>query len=281
MRKDFQAGYKFRLTINFYLSAEPFLYKFNRNVTGFKPIHYNGDLYLGLIYFVMDRNNSHKSGLGRIIYGNTIFLIPYLIFSFFLLILLKIYGNSFLFLIVNENHSKFIDFVFLNFTNLGDGVIAFLLILGLLRVSFRDAITFLIITLLITIIVSLLKEHIFPELVRPVKYFGTTKILHLVSGYRPPFLGSFPSGHTATIFSVCLYLSIYSKSSVVKLLLFLIAFLVGYSRIYLSAHFPVDVVAGAFVGVSVTLLCYCFSRQIKHPWLDNNIVFTNNMHYII
>ncbi len=223
----------------------------------------------------MDRNFTQKSVLGRIIYGNTNFIIPYLIFTLFFLILLGIYGNSFLFLFVNENHSRIADFVFLYNTNLGDGIVAFLLILVLLRVSFRDAITFLIITLLITVIVSLLKEHVFPELVRPIHYFGTTKLLHLVPGYKPPSLGSFPSGHTATIFSVCLYLSIYSKPGVVKLFLFLIAFLVGYSRIYLSAHFPADVVAGAFVGVSVTLLCYCFSRQLKNSWLDNNIVFTS------
>jgi len=228
-------------------------------------------------YFAMDRDFYKKSVLDRIILGNTNFIIPYLILSLFFLILLGIYGNSSLFLLVNENHSKFVDFAFLYITNLGDGIVAFLLILGLLRISFRDAITFLIITLLITIIVSLLKDHIFPELVRPVQYFGTTKLLHLVPGYRPPYLGSFPSGHTATIFSVCLYLSIYSKPRVVKLLLFLIAFLVGYSRIYLSAHFPADVVTGAFVGVSVTLLCYCFSRQFKNSWLDNNIVFTNRI----
>jgi len=225
----------------------------------------------------MDRSFNQKSVLGSLIYGNTNFIIPYLVFSLFFLILLGTYGNSNLFLLVNENHSEFVDFVFLYITNLGDGIVAFLLILALLRVSLRDAITFLIITLLITITVSLLKNFIFPELVRPVHYFGTTKLLHLVSGYKPPNLGSFPSGHTATAFSVCLYLSIYSKTSVLKLILFLIAFLVGYSRIYLSAHFPADVVVGAFVGVFLTLICYCFSRQLKNPWLDNNVVFTNRV----
>jgi len=232
---------------------------------------------LELNYFAMGRSFNQKSVLGRIVYGNMNFLLPYLIFSLFFLILLGTYGNSILFLLVNENHTEFVDLIFLYITNLGDGIVAFLLILSLLRVSFRDAITFLIITLLITIIVSLLKDHIFPDLVRPVQYFGTTKLLHLVPGYKPPYLGSFPSGHTATIFSVCLYLSIYSKTSVLKLLLFLIAFLVGYSRIYLSAHFPADVVMGAFVGVSITLFCYCFSRQVKSSWLDNNIVFTNRI----
>jgi membrane-associated phospholipid phosphatase len=225
----------------------------------------------------MDRKNNQQSVLGRIMYGNAIFILPYLIFSLSLLILLIIYGNTFLFLIVNENHSKLQDILFLNITILGNGIFALLLILGLLRVSFRDAITFLVITILITIMVNILKKHIFPEFVRPVKYFGTTTLLHLVSGYRPPTLRSFPSGHAATIFSVCLYLSFYFKSGVVKLLLFFIAFLVGYSRIYLSAHFPIDVITGAFVGVSVTLLCYYFSRQLKNPWLDNRFVFTNRL----
>ena len=234
-------------------------------------------LHLSQINFAMDRNIDMKSVLVGIIRENANFIFLYLIVSFFFLILLGAYGNSVLFLFVNENHSEFGDFLFFCITNLGDGIIAFLLILSLLRVSYRDAITFLIITLLITLIVGLSKYYFFTELARPVFYFRNTKLLHLVSGYHPSNMGTFPSGHTATIFSVCLYLSIYSKSKVVKMLLFIIALSVGYSRVYLSEHFPADVVAGAFVGISVTLLCYCYSRLFMNSWLDNNIIYTSKI----
>ena len=219
----------------------------------------------------MGQNFRRTSFIGQVFVDNRNFLIPFLLFTVLFFTLLGIYGNAKLFLFVNRHSSNFADFLFLYLTNLGDGIIAALLILVLLWISFRDALTFLIITLLITIIVSILKDHIFPELNRPVAYFGTSEILHLISGYDPPTLGTFPSGHTATAFSVGLYLSILIKNRYLKLLLFLIAFLVGYSRMYISAHFPADVVTGALIGVFTTLLCYYLRSFVKSSWVDQKI----------
>ena len=141
----------------------------------------------------MDLNFNRTSFLGRVIRENTVFFVPFLLFSALFLILLGTFGNSRMFLQVNSHYSDFADFLFFYWTNLGDGVIAALLIVALLWISFRDALTFLIITLLITIIVNILKDHIFPEMNRPVAYFGTSQVLHIVSGYKPPILSTFPS----------------------------------------------------------------------------------------
>jgi len=221
----------------------------------------------------MDLNLSRTSFLGKVIWDNRNFIIPFLVFAALLLILLGTYGNSQLFLQVNNHHSGAADFIFLYFTNLGDGIIAALLIVALLWVSFREALTFLVITLVITIIVNILKDHIFPEMNRPVSFFGTSRVLHLVAGYNPPILSTFPSGHTATAFSVGLYISIFVKNRFAKFLLFLIAFFVGYSRMYLSAHFPADVVVGALIGVVVTLLFYYLSRLVKSSWIDQKVMY--------
>ncbi len=221
----------------------------------------------------MDLNFSKTSFLGKVIWENRNFFIPYLLFSFLFLILLGIYGNAQLFLHVNKHYSGFADFLFYYWTNLGDGIIAALLILVLLWISFREALTFLIITLLITIIVNIFKDHIYPEMNRPVSYFGTSQLLHLVPGYNPPILSTFPSGHTATAFSVGLYLSIIINNKFAKFILFLIAFFVGYSRMYLSAHFPADVVVGAFIGILITLVCYFPGRLVKSAWMDKRIKY--------
>ena len=221
----------------------------------------------------MDLVESKTTLIGQLIRGNRDFFIPFLIFAALFFTLLGIYGNSELFLIVNRHHSALADFVFFYWTNLGDGIIAALFIVALLWVSYRDALTFLVITLLITIIVNILKDHIFPEMNRPVAFFGTSEILHLVSGYKPPILSTFPSGHTATAFSVGLYFSFFLKKRVTKFLLFLVAFLVGYSRMYLSAHFPADVVAGAILGVILTLVCYFPFRLNKSSWMDKKIEY--------
>ena len=131
--------------------------------------------------------------------------------------------------------------------------------------------------MVIAIIVNILKDHIFPELNRPVAYFGTSEILHLIPGYDPPTLSTFPSGHTATAFSVGLYISILIKNRYLKLVLFLVAFLVGYSRMYISAHFPADVVTGALIGVLITLICYYLMGLIKSSWMDKKIGYRTDV----
>ncbi len=221
----------------------------------------------------MDQLESKTSFIVKLFRDNRDFFIPFLVFALLFSILLGIYGNTQLFLFINRHNSALADFVFYYWTNLGDGIIAALFIVALLWISFRDALTFLIITLLITIIVNILKDHIFPEMNRPVAYFGTSEILHIVSGYKPPILSTFPSGHTATAFSVGLYFSFFLKRRLSKFLLFIVAFFVGYSRMYLSAHFPADIIAGALIGVILTLLCYFPFRLIKSSWMDRKIEY--------
>ncbi|MFB6100401.1 MAG: phosphatase PAP2 family protein [Candidatus Nanohalobium sp.] len=70
-------------------------------------------------------------------------------------------------------------------------------------------------------------EHILPEVAR----YSTTS--------------SFPSGHTATAFLLAGSLS----SQISRRTAYTMASLVGISRIYLGAHFPSDVVAGAAIGI--------------------------------
>jgi len=221
----------------------------------------------------MGQNYRKTSFIGQVFGANRHFFVPLLLFTALFFTLLGIYGNAKFFLFVNRHYSNFADFFFVYLTNLGDGIIAALLIILLLWISFRDALTFLIITLLITIIVNLLKDHIFPELNRPVAYFGSSEILHLIPGYTPPELSTFPSGHTATAFSVGLYISMLIRNRYLKLLLFVMAFLVGYSRMYISAHFPADVVAGALIGVFTTLICYYLSSLVKSSWVDQRIKY--------
>jgi membrane-associated phospholipid phosphatase len=208
----------------------------------------------------------------QIIKENRHFLSPFLLILTVSTIFLVIQGNSAVFLFINQHHSVFADFWFLSFTKFGDGVIAFILIIILMWVSIREAFTLLIITLLVTIVIALLKRFVFAEYDRPIIFFGE-QMIRIVPGFNPPKLRTFPSGHTASAFSVYLYLSFLISQPGVKFGLFLVAFTVGYSRIYISAHFPADVIAGSLIAVLITIPTYYYCKRIKASWIDLKIEF--------
>lgn len=70
---------------------------------------------------------------------------------------------------------------------------------------------------------------------------------------------SFPSMHTACSFSFAVSMFVFNKKAGV--LSVVIAFLIGFSRLYNYVHFPSDVLAGAVFGIIVALLViYLFKK---------------------
>ncbi len=63
---------------------------------------------------------------------------------------------------------------------------------------------------------------------------------------------SFPSLHTS--FSFALAYFVYSLSKRAGLMLFGIAVIIGISRIYVGVHYPLDVIAGAFIGTLISFI---------------------------
>lgn len=214
-----------------------------------------------------------KPSFNKLIWDNKEFIIPFFVVAVLSSIVIWTVGNHGLYLYVNKYYSDYADFFFLFITNFGDAIIAALLVILLLWISVRESLTFLIITLLLAIIITWLKNSVFPELDRPAEVFKATGMVRLVAGYKPPGLCTFPSGHAATVFSIGLYMSILIKNRYIKFILFLIAFIVGYSRIYLSAHFPADILGGAVIAVPITLYCYLLGRRIQNSWIDWKISF--------
>jgi membrane-associated phospholipid phosphatase len=82
---------------------------------------------------------------------------------------------------------------------------------------------------------------------------------------------SFPSGYTATAFALLFGVSLLIKNKIAKLLLLSLAILTGYSRVYLSLHFPSDVLAGSVIGVLTSALLYNWIFRWKKAWLDKSM----------
>ena len=61
---------------------------------------------------------------------------------------------------------------------------------------------------------------------------------------------SMPSNHAANMFSLATVLSYFYKKY--KPLLFLLAILISFSRVYVGVHFPGDVIVGGFIGFFIS-----------------------------
>lgn len=121
---------------------------------------------------------------------------------------------------------------------------------------------------------------------RPLTWFAEHRPdvqLPLTDGVTMNYWLSFPSGHTTSFFALALAVCILLTRShripslpriLVQFLLFALAALGGYSRIYLSQHFTADVFGGMIVGCLITIVCYVvFYRFEDRKWY-NYRVFT-------
>lgn len=72
----------------------------------------------------------------------------------------------------------------------------------------------------------------------------------------------FPSNHAANSIVVVSLFYLQFRHKKLTLFLGLFAALVGYSRVYLAAHYPLDVLAGYFVGVGFALCGYFISLYL-------------------
>ena len=98
----------------------------------------------------------------------------------------------------------------------------------------------------IQVIVTLIVHSIKIIVARARPYNALEGIIH----YKTERDYSFPSGHTAAAFATALLVA--TNIPAFSVLIFGMAFLIGYSRIYLGVHYPLDVLAGGLIGIGVT-----------------------------
>ena len=160
-------------------------------------------------------------------------------------------GKDELFLVLNGDEGPLADTIFSMLTFGGDGIIWLpALLLTLFIIKRKDAFILLLSAFaLSTIFIQGIKNFILPGEPRPTKAIADISLIHTVTGVDVHSIGSFPSGHTGTAFCIYFLLCLLVPKKWWIAVGFLYAAGVGYSRIYLAQHFPVDVAAGIVIAI--------------------------------
>lgn len=160
-----------------------------------------------------------------------------------------------IFRIFNNYHFPWLDTIMLPVTYCGNAVILLIAVAGIWlmkgkRLAFRALLAIIAAGILVTII-----KRMFP-VSRPLA------VLPAVNMLGPSLrLYSFPSGHTAAIFS----LTVFVRQRFMKLtpLFWVVVIMVAVSRVYVGAHFPSDVISGAGIGYLAGVLVSMVNNKEK------------------
>lgn len=188
-----------------------------------------------------------------------IFILPYLLLLFIGALAYFITEKTEAHLFVNQFHNSILDNLFYYSTYLGDGVFVVITIIIAAFFNVRLAILIIASYALSAGITQGLKHLVFNEWMRPAGVFEANAQLHqlyLVPGVELNYHNTFPSGHSTSAFSLFFSLSVFSPKKLIQFILFCLAVLAAYSRVYLSQHFFIDIYAGSFIGTVCSLLLY-------------------------
>ncbi len=148
--------------------------------------------------------------------------------------------NLSLFWAVQNLRNPYLDWFFTHLYLLGKGWVLLPLAVWVYLYRRKDFALFLLTVGIETFLVQIMKR-VFDQ-PRPGSFFENFTPL------EPVYHHSFPSGDTAMTFAVAAFLW-KRVSSFWRAILLVYAFLIGFGRVYLGAHFPLDVLAGALIGL--------------------------------
>jgi len=202
-------------------------------------------------------------------------IIPYSIFLIVGIIILILYSKIDIHLAINKLNAPFLDVFFKYMTEFGAFILIAPIILVTAFIRYRYAIIATASSILAILLTQILKRWVYYDSPRPKVVFQNLYDLHFVENVQLRSSHSFPSGHTAGAFALFIVLALINKRPVYQFLFLIMALLVGYSRMYLSQHFLIDVVVGSAVGTFSAFVCYFWLNNTKNrakAWMDKSIL---------
>jgi len=171
-----------------------------------------------------------------------------------------VWGKNEAFLYLNANLGLVADKVFEYSSYLAEGWIwipYFIVLVGLYK---KDKAFILMNFLISTLLTQFAKNFIFTTAMRPMASGLDATQIHTVPGVEIHTFNSFPSGHTATAFTLFILTTYLFPNKYALSIGIIYAIVCGYSRVYLAQHFPLDLAGGIFVAL-LTLPISIFIRE--------------------
>lgn len=178
---------------------------------------------------------------------------------------------------LNGHHTAGLDAFFRLFTRWAEWPL-YALMLGVMLKRYDITAYYALAEVSATVVVQVVKWA--ANMPRPITYFADSEAFQqiMVEGVRMHRWHSFPSGHTQTffVFATVVALLIANRAPlqpwlrrwVLPLLMLCFASLGGYSRIYLSQHFLLDVCVGSLIAVAIVAALWPayerFERRLGH-----------------
>ena len=182
------------------------------------------------------------------------------------------YGRVPVFLFFNTDGGKNIDQFFTWATWGAEGWVwipYFMVAFGWFK---KDAKFILMNFLLSTVITQIPKNFIWDAVSRPIASGIPANEMHTVPGVVMHSWNSFPSGHTATAFTLFLLTTYLFPTKWVFAIGVFYAIICAYSRVYLGQHFPMDLGGGMLVAVLSLQLSVLICQHILNKKSDENSV---------
>jgi len=162
--------------------------------------------------------------------------------------LLLINGQQALAVPLSGPHPSLLNIFFINYTFIGDGFFAFILVTIILFYFKKKQQGYALLNAILLSMISIQLVKNFSHFINPTLFFEQGQYLFSTEGIGSANEPALASGHTAIAFAIATVFMGMIKQKKWQIPVLLAAVLVAYSRMYLAQHTLLSVMIGAAIG---------------------------------